>query len=318
MKILYLVHAVELPVQQHIIDFLRSKGYTVDVKTIGPAPISNPQTFVWSELESPSYQRVVNSINYDFIVSNTHSSFLKKFFKAVKPKCSYIDIEHDLFCASPERFPQSVVMACQNKVSNFCTKHNIPFIECQWPKLHVAYMPCELKIDPWYEAVLIGSAIFGKKINVDMCGFNRLWYKKYTSEWQTPKGLNELPKEFTGPLGIKCCVNVFKFILTVESSCFIEALIMGGLPILLPNSIVEEHKYTDILSHVSLRSKPGVGKFKAITTNNIENKLSKLKNDPHLFKSIHKEMLAEWVRDDYFDLPPAHEAIYNFIKNYRL
>lgn len=314
-----MLHRMELDVHNHIIDFLKSKFIKVDIELIGPAPKDNPGFNVWKKYETKSFCDEVVSKKYDFIISNTHSTTksLKKFYMAVKNSVkAFIDMEHDLFSAFPERFEKSIVLTFQDKHSSFCKKKEIPHIRCRWPKLDAEVPKTSFKInDVWSEAVFIGTSALNRDIKegypLDKRGFNKIWYKKYKNDWDIPLNVENLPDEFIGPLGIKSCMSVFKFLLTINSSCFVEALLMGGLPILLPTNIVSEKKLNEVLSEVKLKNK-ALGSIKAITVENLEKKIELLKNN-NFFESVRSCMLKNWVYEDYFNLPKAYEALYKII-----
>lgn len=318
MKILYLLHRVEVPVHKHIIGFLRSKDIIVDVYLIGPGQLGKN---VWSELNSIRYANILRQKRYDFIISNTHSGALKPLFQRVKPRCGYIDIEHDIFSNIPVRFPKSFVFTFQDRHAVFCKKNKIPFIRCRWPKLDVPVENVSLGLDPWKEAVLIGTGSFNKIIeegkSMHNLGFERLWYKKYLADWKAPFGTKALPDQFNGPIGLNYCLQNFKFVATRHSSAFVETLLMGGLPILLPDLITSEKKITDVVSEVTWDQKDSkISKFLTITTNNLQYKINTLRRFPYLFEITRKQLLDKWVKSDYYLLPPAYEAIYKHIRRF--
>jgi hypothetical protein len=309
------MHHVEIPVHEHIINFLRSKGIIVDVELIGPAPKDRPRLNVWLKLESADYCKKIQEESYDFILSNTHSTYksMNIFYKNIKPNKGFIDMEHDIFSGIPERFPKSLIIVFQDKHKDFCRRNGKAYIEARWPKLDAPTPKTSLIINSKEEAAFIGTSVLKNSRILYKSGFKKLWYKKYKSDWGVPMGLLDLPSEFTGPLGIKTCMSVFKFILTTHSSCFVEALLMGGLPILLPLMIKKENKIDDIISEVLIDRVKGLGKIKAITMDNIEQKIKKLNSDVGLFRAVRKELLNCWVSEDYFNLPPAYEVIYKYI-----
>lgn len=320
MKILYLIHKVEVPCHQHIINFLRYQGVDVTVKTIGPVVYKLSRngkkvwTNVWNNIKNKKYINNVINNHYDFIVSNTHSSFLKNFYHKVKPKYGYVDVAHDLFNGIPEHFPNSMVPVFHEKHATWCKKNGRKFIKCRWFKLDADFKRADLSIDVWNEAILIGSYVFNQDESpINTYGFDKLWYKKYQKNDVVNKEYLLLPDEFTGPLGILNC-SISKFIVTQKSSCFVESLIIGVLPILMPDFIETSEKFNNVLDKVTIKKNPTIGKIYTITTNNIKEKIELLKNE-----SIYAETLAtmrnDWLCKDYFLLPRAHEALFNLMKD---
>lgn len=314
MKILYLIHTLEVPCHQHIFNFLRTKGIQIDVKMLGPAPQNKPWMDVWSEIKSKKYHTKINAERYDFIISNTHSSYLRALFNNVKPKYGYIDIEHDLFSGRPERFPESVIFTCHKKHTDWCKNNNRKFVECKWPKLNAEYIPTEFTLDPLSEIIFIGSYRYKNEIKQSY-GFEKMWYKKYQIVDGTPKGVTPLPDEFTGPLGTINCAKVSKFILTGKSSCFVEALMLGVIPILLKGFINKSEKIDEVLNKVIITDQPDMSFIYAVTVDNLQNKIQLLKSE-YLYKEVLEKMQNEWLPSNYFSLPSAGEAIYNYIKEY--
>lgn len=313
MKILYLIHKLELPCHQYIIDFLIENGVQVVIEPIGPAPAKRPWIDVWSKIKGKAFIDECKKANYDFIVSNTHSSYIASFATQVTPKYGYIDIEHDLFSYRPENFKGSFILACHEKHSNWCEANDRRFARCRWPKLDAPYTKTDLTIDKFKDAIFVGSYVF-KKINksINKFGFDNLWWKKYQHSDPVIPGYQTLPPEFDGPIGIRN-FTIAKFIITQQSSCFIEALMLGILPIILPAKINKSIKIDDILNAITIKNKPGVGTISAITTDNIQAKINLLK-DEALYQTTLEKMRADWLCDDYFSLPSAKEAMWNYIQ----
>lgn len=151
------------------------------------------------------------------------------------------------------------------------------------------------------------------KAPLNKIGFSKVWYKKYLPDWKCPVNSTGLPDIFTGPLGIRHCADNFKFIITQNSSCFVEFLLMGGIPILLPNHMKTSSIFNEILSDVFINK--SIGTFKALTVENLQFKLKLLKEDKSLYNRTRQIMLDCWVDAEYFKLPSAAEAICSFIKN---
>jgi hypothetical protein len=313
MKILYLLHKLELPCHQNIIDNLTKNGCEVDVELIGPAPPSSPWINVWTKINSENFIEECKKNKYDFIVSNTHSSYILSFASKVKPKYGYIDIEHDLFSYRPENFPNSFILTCTEKHSNWCETNERNFTRCRWPKLDAEYTKTTLSINRQTDAIFIGSYVFKKKKNINKYGFKNLWYKKYQKDDQISPQYKVLPEEFTGPIGIRNFV-ISDFLITQHSSCFVEALMLGLLPIMLPIKTIKVKDIDDILSVVRIANKPGVGDIKAITTENIETKIKLLSDDKILYNDVLAKMKAEWLSASYSSLPSAAEAMWDYIK----
>ncbi len=319
MKILYLIHKVEMPCHQHIVNFLRDQGADVTVETLGPS-VQKPSikgkkrwTDVWEKIRNKKY--ITNAINnhYDFIVSNTHSSYLKGFYNKVKPKYGYIDVAHDLFNGEPERFPDSMLLACHEKHADWCKKNARIFTNCRWPKLDADFKKTNLSIDVWNEAILIGSYAFDQDESpINTHGFNKLWYKRYQKKDVVNKNYLVLPDEFTGPIGMLNC-SIAKFIVTQKSSCFVESLMIGVLPILMPDFIETSEKFNNVLNKVTIKNNPTIGKIHAITTNKIKKKIELLKNESVYAKTL-STMRNDWLCKDYFLLPRAHEALFTLMK----
>lgn len=319
-KLLYLLHKSSVEVQQHIIDFLRSKDILVSVKVIPEAPESNPWIDVWREFKSVEYQEKVKKEKYDFIISNTHSSGIRTFLNNVSPRMGMLDLEHDLFSTFPEVGVNSTVFACQKKHYDFCVNSGLNVSSCRWPLLDTNISPTNnCGVDEFSDAILIGSYVFTPLIeankSLEIQGFDKVWYKKYMDTDKVFKDTLPLPKEFSGPIGIKRCLEVCKFVITQQSSCFVETLLLGGLPILLLLNIRKETPINEVLSKVNVVVCGHlVENIHAVTMTNINHKINLLKNDRNLFENARTTMLADWVDKNYFSLPTAHEAIYDFIR----
>ena len=327
MKILYICAEAELCVNEHIINFLKQKGITVVVDLI---KLIRSFDANWNRFSDHSFQKKHNDEKYDFIISNTHSSFpqLRNFQNNVRPRVGFIDLEHDLMSNDlPEHFAnygKSLLLTFHNKHHASAIKFlKDRFItKARWIKLDVNYsstLKCDY-IDMWNDVILIGFGIWEGKDFSNVAwfkNFNKVWYKKYVESW-TIKGLESLPNPFIGPLGSKYCADVCKFIVTEGSSCYQDALLFGSIPILITGGLKSESIVDDIISEVTLKSwqPPGVSPFKAITlSGDFTHKIDILRKDAGVFKKIHKILFSEWFDDNYFSLPSAHEVMYDFIKD---
>jgi hypothetical protein len=175
-----------------------------------------------------------------------------------------------------------------------------------------------LGIDPWKEAVLTASygLLDYYKINeIDMFGFERLWFKKHFAHLPTPKGFVETPKYFDGHLGIKYCIDNFKFILTPISSCFIEALLFDRVPILMPQQILKEEKIDDLVSLVSVEHTQSVAKLEVITTTNLQNKIKLLRNED-VYKNVIKRLRSQWWPDASFFKTSLREVLRDYVYSF--
>lgn len=314
-KVLYLIHKVELPVHEHVIAYLKANGILVDLELLGPAPKDMPRKNVWTKLQDSEFIDELKNKNYNFVVSNTHSKYLSKLYKALKKQTIFIDIEHDLLSNEPEHFLKSTVFTVQDKHTDYCRENDIPFVRCQWPKLDLQVSPCDVEINPWTEAVLIGTTAFNEAIEKKKPfmkrGFHKIWYKKYASDWDQFKNTEELPSCFIGPVGIKHCADNFNFLLTQKSSCFVEFLLLGRTPIIIGDYEVKE-ELNDFISIVSLAGEDWT--FRAMTGVNIQKKINRLREDYSLYKEIRQTLLNDWIHKDYYELPSFKEALYKFVK----
>lgn len=326
MKLLYIYTETEHDINEHIINFLKNNGVEV---TLAPLKLSNSQDADLKKFVSAEYQKEQNKIGYDFILWAVHSATswqLRNFQQQVKPKIGHIDLEHDLFVNDlPEHSlvcGKSLLVTFQKRHYDMSIKHlsnGREIINARWPKLDIKYKTLTFsEIDPWNDVILIGTGIWqGKNFaNLPLFSpFRKVWYKKYVNSW-TIKGINSLLDPFTGPSGSKYCADACKFFMTIGSSCYQDALLFGSIPILMPAPIIKQEPIDDIISVVTIKQwmPPGVAPFKAITTENLEEKLTCLRNDHSLYKNIHRELFLEWFDSDYFALPTAHEVIWDFIK----
>jgi len=272
----------------------------VDLELVGPAIVGSGIS-VWKKLNDNEYLALIYKNNYDFVISCTHSSCITKLRTKLKHSF-FIDIEHDLFSNKPEHFKESTVFTTQKKHTDYCKYNSIPFVECMFPKFSATYKKIDLDIDKFNEAIIIGTIAFNQKIKEDSPvikrGFSKIWYKKYINNWKILKGTTALPEEFTGPLGILNCADNFNFLFTIESSSFVEFILLGKIPILLG-------KKNKIYGSI----------FDKIDASHLQPLVKELEHDPKLFIQVNTDMLKHWADTNYFELPSAAEALLTFIKD---
>lgn len=324
-KVLYICAENEYCVNEHIINFLREKGIDVVVDLIELVRSFDAN---WDRFSDAGYQKKHKEEKYDFIISNTHSSFpsIRNFQKNVLPKIGFIDLEHDLMSNDvPEHFAnygKSLLVAFHNRHYTSATKllNDRTISKARWIKLDASYPPIHdfNSIDMWNDAILIGSGIW-EGMDFSRVGyfkhFRKVWYKKYVKSWNI-KGIDSLPEPFIGPLGSKYCADFCKFIVTESSSCYQDTLLFGSIPLLTGGSLIKEVPIDDLISEVTLKvwQPPGIAPFKAVTINgDIGYKVNTLKNNRSIFEKTHKLLFSEWFDENYTSLPSAHEVIYNFI-----
>lgn len=324
-SLLYIYVATEYDTNKHIVEFLKSKGITI---TLEPILVINKYDMDLKRF-TDLYFHKLHKDKYDFILFAMHSTFyqLRKFQEAVKPRVGFIDIEHDLFASdSPEHclnYGKSLIVTFQRRHYKRALKvfgNSRKVVNAKWVKLDIDYPAIDFnKVDKFNDAILIGTGIWNNITidrNRDMFKpFNNLWYKKYDDNWSI-NNIRILPSNFTGPLGSKYCADVCKFFMTIGSSCYQDALLFESIPILMPANIVKQVPVDDILSMVTLRKwrSPGIKPFIALTTDSLMDKVTRLRNDPELLREVHKRLFLEWFDEDYYNLPSAHEVIYDFIK----
>jgi len=320
MKILYIIHEVGLPVHRPIIDLLQKKGIKVDIELIS-VPKTNPWADAWARFKTQPFRKKIKSENYDFVISNTHSSYIPGFFNSLFEKGRVLDLEHDIFGAVPEETKHSTVFTFQKKHTEFCVNKNRPFVECRWPLLDVSApaFPA-ITADKLKDVVLIGSYFFNDKQPAGFPeltkAFGKIWYKRYRSFDKTISGCTRLPDAFCKPLGTRCCLDSFSFIATSKSSCFVEALLLGCIPILLPAGIKETEEVDDIISNVRIVVSSSFRTL-AVTTDNLSKKIELLRKDPTKFEEVRQILLSSWANDNYFTLPSAAEAVYKYVKDFK-
>jgi len=324
-KILYIVNLGQFEVHKHIIDNLIFNGISVYVEEAG-----DYQSEKFGNVE---FQNKHKKEGYDWIISNTHSRYpkVRAFERNVKPKVGFIDLEHDIFYDIPEnsiRHGKNYFLAFQNKHYKYGNHIGFKTIKCRWPKLDMSYEDLQFKeIDKENDAIIIGDKLFGglvtSKKPLQVGGFRQLWYKPFASEpiknipiayFKPVVNAKLLPSQFIGPKGVKYCADASKFIIAAESGCLLEALLFGSLPIMTFHGIVETRKFCNILSIVEIPTRPRIGKFKAITVENLEWKVAELRKSDKLFKEIHKELFLEWFDEDYFEKPKVKDVILQIIK----
>ena len=320
MKVLYIVNTPMLSVQTHIIEYLRSKEVNVIVEQTTDAGEYN-----WKRFAQKSFQDKHLDAKYDFIISNTHSTYpqFRSFQNVVKPKVGFIDLEHDLLNCRPEfsiDYGNSAILIFHNKYFNYAKEH-LPtrkLIKCRWPLLDVTFESVDFKESSLYKDVIIVdtyafNSTLGKNMKLPE-GFRKFWYKKYLPGRGHPANVNPLPDYCCYPKGVKYCFDICKFVLTRQSSIFVESLLFGAIPILFTYCLEENKKHNEMFSYVRLKNNP-LPKFKAIIADNsLSEKLEKLRADKVFFEKIQKELFLEWFDEDYFSLPSAHEAMWDFMK----
>jgi hypothetical protein len=324
MRILFIVGKVVFDVYKHIVDFLEKNEIEVDVKKIGPRKPNETIEEYWRELRyGKGFHKLCRKRNYDFILSTTHSEALIPFYNAVKPKIGFIDIGHDLLDLTPHPFPnygKSAILTFQKYQYSYSKKlGGRSVFSCRWTKLDMEYDYVDYSmfdIDKYEDAIIIGGpGINDIEFINGMDGFNRLWCKTYLPTGKIPTGTKALSEIFCYPRGVKHCCDACKFIITARSSCYLEALFFGSMPILFSKDLSSEQPVNDIISKVSLYRQPKF-KFNAITTTNCGYKVDQLRKDPALFEEIRTKLLHEWGLENYVQLPSVHETVYNFIKKF--
>jgi len=316
MKVLFVTHKVQVPVIQHILDLFENNGIKTVLEIVPEALKASPWKDVWGKFKTKQFYDKTNKACYDYIISNTHSSYIPQFFENVKPKIGFIDIEHDLFSFVPEYgIKETTIFTFHDKHYEFCLHEEINAVRCKWPLLNVTTPKTTFSaIDKWEDAIFIGSYLFNKDKDYTLPVFKTIWHKKYRDDDFTFKDMGVLPTEFCGPIGTKLCAEHCNFFITLNSSCFVEALLLGCLPIILPDYIIDEKIYSEVLSEVTIKNGPSfIENILAVTTTNLSEKLSILRFDQNLFKETIQSMLNNWVKDDYYTLPDASKALLDFI-----
>lgn len=324
MRILFIVGKVVFDVYEHIVDFLEKNEIEVDVKKIGPRKPNETIYNYWKHLRyDKSFHDLCRKRNYDFILSTTHSEALTPFYNAVKPKIGFIDVGHDLLDLAPQPFPKygnSAILTFQKYQYAYSKKlGGRSVFNCRWTKLDMEYDSVDyntFNVNKYEDAIIIsGPGINDKKFSNGVDGFNKLWCKKYLPTGPIPIGTEALPDIFCYPRGVKYCCDACRFIITARSSCCLEALFFGSMPILVSKDLSSEQPVDDMISKVSLYQQPKF-KFNAITTTNCGYKVDKLRKNPALFEEIRIKLLYEWGLENYIQLPSAHETLCNFIKKF--
>jgi hypothetical protein len=319
MKILYIVNIPMLSVQTHIIEYLRSKDIDVVIEQT-----TDSGDYNWKRFAQKTFQDKHLEEKYDFIISNTHSTYpqFRSFQNKVKPRVGFIDLEHDLLSCKPEfsiDYGKSAILIFHNKYFDYAKEHlsSRKLIKCRWPLLDVPFEPKDFKEASLYEDAIVVdtyafNCILGKNMKLPK-GFRKFWYKKFLPERGHPINVTPLPDYCCCPKGVKHCFDICKFVITRQSSIFVESLLFGAIPILLTYCLVENKKHNDIFSYVRLKNNP-LPKFKAIIADDLlPKKLERLRANKKFFEEVQKELFLDWFDEDYFLLTSAHEAMYKFI-----
>ena len=316
MKVLYIVSIGQLPMQQHIVDYLREKGADVSVEiSAGWETIKFENTFF--------IHKHVNK-KYDFIVFNSHYDEppMQAFLTSVRPKIGFIDVSHDLF-ESPLphvltpygvhgdsavlTFHKQHAQNAEEYLSNYRT-----VIRSRWYKLDVDYEETvpDKNIDRWNDAIMIGNHLepYKERLFVPE-GFRKVWYKQKDGE-DLVLGTHMLSEQCGGAKGVKHCADLCNFILSTHSSMCVESLLFGQIPIFLPGWYQELSRDDDLFSTVAIGGFHGL---KIITADNLPHKLQILR-DKEKFHFAHKILYSQWFDENYLQLPPAHEVIWKFME----
>jgi len=335
-KILYIYQSGQEEAQKHIISYLRENNCDVDAYLIPGSPSRHYQSALWGNY--PTTDRRIDVFDlkkeefieehknkYDFQVCNIHVlSEMSKFQFHAPPKYGVIDMEHDGMGNGAITSRKSIFgLAFQNRHYLHFKRSHIPTEKVRWYKLDANYPAKVEECNPFDNAIFIGSAYpalqrhFRKQEDFEYKHlFKNVWYKKFiASEDKIIKaGTIESPSYCDEAIGTKYCADMAKFWFTCMSGCYFDALVFGAIPIVYRFPMGENKWEVNDIDDVVSDIKYSQSRFVGITSDNIEHKIKLLRNE-NRFKSVLSTLRAEFFdEDEYFSLPPAHDAILRTIK----
>lgn len=330
MKVLWVYEEGMLESQQHIIDHLRNNDCEVTLECV----CFEKNGDRWGRFSHPAMTTKHGPKHYDFHIMSTHNGNpnVEQFQKFSRPRIGCIDIEHDLFHPVPERSPdrQSVGVFVFTKQHEVHLKQipNIKKIHARWYKLDGSVVSNETLFEtfpikdefgvysPGADAVIIGSNHWPWPEVPEMISrcFHYVWYKPYHALDNTMRGSVRLPGSFENAQGVNSLNRVSRFWFTFESSCFVEALLYGCIPILCSDAIIERERvseYIDVVKIIANRQ-AGTGQFRtvaAVTLHDWKKKFSALQRDLKAQRDVYHALRSFWFHDDVLSWPTVHEQL---------
>jgi hypothetical protein len=323
MKILYVLYKADTKSHQKAIQKLRDDGHEV-------------MPLIITAMSKDGIGSLKNKISQEWglCIWNIHQNMgaVRKFQRFTNSLYGHLSIEHDILGGAPDvsvhAKKECGVFSFQKHNTAWLKKHKkCSIIKSQWNKVEIDYDTVELEgsnIDK--DAIYIGThnPRVKKYLRMDHEDsyfklFRKIWYKPYLTPKWLKKGTIQLPKEFWGTEGTYHCSKIAKIWFTYGSSSYMDALLYGCIPILLPSpkmKIIE--KKNSYLHKVKLFSDWQVKqvKFNALVcTKGIGKVIKKLQSNDEFFQEVLEKLKDEWWDDEHINLLPYSEALSEFVKN---
>ena len=168
--------------------------------------------------------------------------------------------------------------------------------------------------DPEQDAVVIGSHKYlylaGTKFEMNG-SFRRVWMKKFMESDPVIEGCEAAPSCCTGLGGVPYLPQFSKFWFVVESSCYVEALMFGCIPILWSPHTKVLGEVDDIISSVEAKKNSVVERLKipAIVPTDIDRKIKVLREDPQRYQETLAKLSQPFLFPDMKSLPTTVEVL---------
>lgn len=345
MRILYVVQAMFEHGHQHIVDFLRQRGCKVEVVTIKhDGHMYNgigkyKTTMRYGDFCGQAMVQKCNQIKYDVIIFTIHSTGFKgagstptnaigRFQTKVSPRLGYVDIEHDLLFSNPchSMLQKSLgIVSFHGPHVQFLEKLGYQTHMAQWYKLGEQLPPHGMaNVDPLQDAVFVGTNSPGWMIHLNKHQqlpygklFRNVWYKRFTpKDDQLKAGTKRLPPPFDGPTGVAQCAKIAKFFFVRSSSCLLEAMLYGSIPILYNVGEQPTEQVTEVVSRVKIPRdvRYPCEQMLAVTPTDLDKKVKLLRKQPDVYQETLALLKQDWFPEDYQALPTTHETVWKIIR----
>lgn len=318
-RILFLLEPPNRRALSGIVYTLHNAGHKVDIFEGTSANLYVSKTEDIERIAGKTIHEIQRRAPYDFGIVCMHNGNpgIRHFQENVHPRYGYFDIEHDLLTGTVETSPKNQALGTfsfHKRHTQMLDKNGNKYFEAEWYKGD--HGPALYPVNPasMGNCIVIDTILADRGKAFEHAGlfkdcFLKGWYNLATDcpfgnslqcsrEWDDTQSLYDLARR-----------AFFGF--STISSAIVELLMIDRIPILWGNVYKNEHRITDFISEVEIINPTGdtavtpqiVGKhIKGITTENLEDKIRALREDPALLHSVLVDLQADWI----FDGPRPH------------